>query len=273
MVRAVWPETVGAMMAAALRSIAVSTDACATASAKVRPGFAMICPHTWHNCDDSTSCAMRTMVATDANGYLPDAVSPESMIASEPSRIAFATSLASARVGRGLRIMESSICVAVITGLPAVLHLRMIIFWSIGTASGDISMPRSPRATIMPSAAAMIASMLAIASGFSILAMTGVGRPNADSSRMIVLQIKHLVGGAHKGKRHPVHPVAQRKAQVLPVFLRDRGDGKRGVGQVQPLVGTQQAAGDDFRDDLAALHRHHDQFQQAVVNQDVFIRR
>ena len=35
-----------------------------------------------------------------------------------PSKIALATSLTSARVGVGLRCIESSICVAVITGLP-----------------------------------------------------------------------------------------------------------------------------------------------------------
>ena len=46
-------------------------------------------------------------------------VSPESITASVPSSTAFATSDASARVGRGLRIIESSICVAVTTGIPA----------------------------------------------------------------------------------------------------------------------------------------------------------
>jgi len=67
----------------------------------------------------SVTPAIRAIVCTDSTGYRPTAVSPESMTASEPSRIALATSLASARVGRGLRIIESSICVAVITGFPA----------------------------------------------------------------------------------------------------------------------------------------------------------
>src|SRR5437588_318725 len=39
------------------------------------------------------------------------------MTASVPSKMALATSLASARVGRGFSIIDSSICVAVITGL------------------------------------------------------------------------------------------------------------------------------------------------------------
>ena len=42
-------------------------------------------------------------------GYLPTAVSPESIIALVPSYIAFATSVASARVGRGFATMDSNI--------------------------------------------------------------------------------------------------------------------------------------------------------------------
>jgi hypothetical protein len=52
------------------------------------------------------------------DGYSPTAVSPESITADVPSRIAFATSLASARVGSGECTIVSSICVAVITGFP-----------------------------------------------------------------------------------------------------------------------------------------------------------
>ena len=44
------------------------------------------------------------------------AVSPESMQASAPSRMALATSVVSARVGRRECCMLSSICVATITG-------------------------------------------------------------------------------------------------------------------------------------------------------------
>ena len=98
-------------------------------------------------------------------------------MASLPSSTALATSLASARVGRGLRIIESSIWVAVMTGLSVSMQRAMIIFWIIGTASGLVSMPRSPRATMMPSEAWMISSIFSTASGFSILEMIGVSRP------------------------------------------------------------------------------------------------
>jgi hypothetical protein len=39
----------------------------------------------------------------------------------------------SARVGRGCRIIESSIWVATITGFPAALHKRTIIFCAANT--------------------------------------------------------------------------------------------------------------------------------------------
>ena len=77
----------------------------------------------------SIARAMRSMYATASTGYSPTAVSPESITADVPSRIAFATSLASARVGSGEWIIVSSICVAVITGFPRSSALRMIRFW------------------------------------------------------------------------------------------------------------------------------------------------
>ena len=93
------------------------------------------------------------------------------MIASVPSKMALATSLASARVGRGFWIIDSSIWVAVITGLPKSLHFSIIIFWSTGTSSAGISTPRSPRATMRPSATSKISSMFLTPSAFSIFAM------------------------------------------------------------------------------------------------------
>ena len=42
--------------------------------------------------------------------------------------MALATSVISARVGRGFSIMESSICVAVMTGLPLATHWAIMFF-------------------------------------------------------------------------------------------------------------------------------------------------
>src|SRR6476661_5353171 len=134
---------------------------------------------------DSASSTIFAIIATVSRGYLPLAVSAESITASEPSRIAFATSLASARVGRGFSIIDSSICVAVITGLRQSAARRITCFCMIGTFSGGISTPRSPRATITPSATSSISSRFAgsMACGFSSLAMTHASELCTRTSR------------------------------------------------------------------------------------------
>ena len=101
---------------------------------------------------------MRFMVATASTGYCPAADSADSITASAPSKIAVATSDTSARVGTGLVIIDSSICVATTTGLPARRAARVICFWMPGTFSSGISTPRSPRATIRASVKSMISA-------------------------------------------------------------------------------------------------------------------
>mmetsp|Transcript_12870 Transcript_12870/g.40647 ORF Transcript_12870/g.40647 Transcript_12870/m.40647 type:complete len:223 (+) Transcript_12870:571-1239(+) len=128
---------------------------------------------------------MRAIISTACVGHAPFAVSPDSMTQSDPSSTALATSVASARVGRGLVIIESSICVAVITGLPTRLHLLIIIFCAANTFSIGISEPRSPRATITPSTTSKISSKLSSPSWFSILAMIAMPRSRMPgNSRM-----------------------------------------------------------------------------------------
>ena len=112
------------------------------------------------------------MVATASTGYWPDADSADSITASAPSKMAVATSETSARVGTGLVIIDSSICVATTTGLPARRQARVISFCTPGTFSSGISTPRSPRATISASARSRMSSSRVTACGFSILAIT-----------------------------------------------------------------------------------------------------
>mmetsp|Transcript_229 Transcript_229/g.462 ORF Transcript_229/g.462 Transcript_229/m.462 type:complete len:213 (+) Transcript_229:1433-2071(+) len=107
------------------------------------------------------------------------------MTQSVPSKTALATSVASARVGRGLLIIDSSICVAVMTGLPATLHLRIIIFWARNTFSGGISMPISPLATIMPSHAARISSKFFRPCWFSILEIILISFPSGPNASLM----------------------------------------------------------------------------------------
>ena len=99
--------------------------------------------------------------------------------------MAVATSEASARVGTGLSIMDSSICVATITGLPARRQPRTARFWIAGTCSAGSSTPRSPRATISASAWAMISSSRSTAEGFSSLAMMRARSPIRSRASMM----------------------------------------------------------------------------------------
>ena len=78
-----------------------------------------------------------------------------------------------------LVIIDSSICVAVMTGLDARLRARSDLFESRGTSSSGISMPRSPRATMIPSASVDDASISSSASCFSIFAMTRAVLPRS----------------------------------------------------------------------------------------------
>ncbi len=68
----------------------------------------------------------------------PTEVSPDSITASAPSRIALATSDASARVGRELSIIDSSVWVATITGRAFSRAICTMRFCTSGTCSrGD----------------------------------------------------------------------------------------------------------------------------------------
>ena len=62
------------------------------------------------------------MTLTLLKGNCPYAVSPDSMTASVPSLTAIAMSETSALVGVGLVIIDSSMLVATITGLPRFLQ-------------------------------------------------------------------------------------------------------------------------------------------------------
>jgi len=69
-------------------------------------------------------------------------------------------------------VMESSIWVAVITGVFNSQHSSMIRSWMRGTRAAGSSTPMSPRAIMMASATSTISRMFWTASGFSILATT-----------------------------------------------------------------------------------------------------
>mmetsp|Transcript_11605 Transcript_11605/g.29749 ORF Transcript_11605/g.29749 Transcript_11605/m.29749 type:complete len:256 (-) Transcript_11605:849-1616(-) len=94
---------------------------------------------------------MLTTVRTVSTGYRPRSVSAPSRMPSTPSRTAFATSVASARVGLGVLAIVSTTRV-MNAGLPTMLQAEMIVFCTRHIFSGGMSRPMLPRDRMMPSA-------------------------------------------------------------------------------------------------------------------------
>ncbi len=76
----------------------------------------------------SASTQIVAIVSMVSTGYLPAALSAESITASVPSSTALATSDTSARVGTGLWIIDSIICVAVMVVLFISRAMRIMRF-------------------------------------------------------------------------------------------------------------------------------------------------
>ena len=184
------------------------------------------------------------MYATDSTGNSPTAVSPESMIALVPSRIAFATSDASARVGSGAWIIDSSICVAVITGLPRSSARRMIRFCSSGTSAAPISTPRSPRATM--TRVRLAEDVVERRDRLRLLDLRDHVRRRAGRLDQR-LQRLHVGGRADERERDVVDAELERELEVVDVLARQRRDRERDAGQVDALV-----RGDDAADEHLA---------------------
>ncbi|CRH72486.1 Uncharacterised protein [Chlamydia trachomatis] len=125
----VLPDVVAVIMALAWRSLAITqADLPMELVMEFSTSLILFSKISSWSIVDSVYSIIFLIVSTASTGYLPLAVSPESITALVPSRTALATSLVSARVGLGFLIMESSICVAVITVLPATLHFFIISF-------------------------------------------------------------------------------------------------------------------------------------------------
>merc|ERR1719192_1101072 len=80
------------------------------------------------------------MVLTQTTGKSPLAVSPDNITQSAPSKMAFATSLASALVGLGFFTMDSNIWVAQMTGIAKPVALRdHLLLGDEDLLSGDLN--------------------------------------------------------------------------------------------------------------------------------------
>ena len=116
------------------------------------------------------------------------------------------------------------------TGLPARRQAWTTCFCTLGTSSGGISTPRSPRATISASASSMISARRWIADGFSSLTMTPA-RP-ATSLR----PFGHVVRPLDKRERDPIGAVIEGEGEIGAVLFGDRRQRQHRIRHVDPLA-------------------------------------
>ena len=164
-------------------------------------------------------------------------------------------------MGAGAWTMESSIWVATTTGLPASRQAPTMRFCALGTSSGGISTPRSPRATMTASASWISSSRWVSAWGFSILTMMAARLPisrraSATSS-----------GRWTKDSAIQSAPRSRPNCEIGAVLVGERGNAKHDVGQVEPLAIAQASAGDDGGFAAIALSLVDPEADAAIVEQ------
>jgi hypothetical protein len=140
-------------------------------------------------------------------------------------RIALATSVASARVGRSSFIIENNISVAVMTGLPAALERLMIFFWIKAISSIGVVIPKSPRATII-SRLNEFAHPVQCFRALNLHNDRDVGTAAADKFPKIIF----FPGGGGERLRDPIHSLFDSKPDIVAIFgggQLDRGDPAR----------------------------------------------
>ena len=198
----------------------------------------------------SVAWTMRAIVSTVWTGYSPTPVSPDSITASAPSRIALATSETSARVGVGLEIIDSSIWVATMTGLALSRALSMIFFWRNGTSSR-----RHLHAEVAAGHHEAVERRDHLVEVLDRLGLLDLGDDGQDDVLLAhdpphVLDVR---GAPHEAQRDEVDRQVQREAQVLDVLLRQRRHRDGDAGQVDALVVADLAADQHLADDVGAV--------------------
>ena len=129
--------------------------------------------------------------------------------------MAFATSEISARVGRGLTIMLSSIWVAVTMGLPKEKERSMMSFWMRQLGEVDLN------AQVTTGHHDGIGCGEDAVDVVHTLAVLDFGN-DTDVGIVLIEQVAdvvHILCGAHKGSSDEVKAVLHAKDDVLAVFL------------------------------------------------------
>ena len=202
-------------------------------------------------------------------GYCPTLVSPDSITASAPSSTALATSEASARVGRGAEIIDSSIWVAdddrlgvAAGGLDdLLLQERHVLEGALDAevAAGDHE------------AVEGLDDLVEVVDRLGLLDLGDDRQADADlvHDRPHVLDVR---GAADEGQRDHVDGQAERPAQVVLVLLGHRGHRHRDARQVDALVVADRPPDHDPAADVLPVDVEDLEADPAVVDEHLVAR-
>ena len=204
---------------------------------------------------------IRRMACTASRGYAPAAVSADSITASVPSMIAFATSLASARVGRGFSIIDSSICVAVMTGRPMMIReLDDLLLRNRHFLERELDAEVAAR---HHHAVGRAHDALDVLQRRVLLDL----RDDEDRLGHQRAQLGDVGRAAHEAQREVVELLLDGERGVGAILLRDGRRGHVHAGKVDALVALDLATVHDARGDPRRIYVQHDELDEAIVHE------
>ena len=184
---------------------------------------------------------MLFIVDTASTGYLPEADSADSMMASAPSKTAMETSDTSARVGTGAVIIDSSIWVATTTGLPARRGGADDLLLHAGHR-----LERHFDAEVAARHHEGVGELDDFVEPLHRLRLLDLGH-DAGAAAGELAHFDHVFGALHEGQRDPVDVGLDDGVEIGAILLGQRAHRKLGVGQADALLVGELAAGDDDR--------------------------
>ena len=160
-------------------------------------------------------------------------------MASAPSSTALAASLTSARVGRGSTRIDSSTCVARITGTARAPARSGRSASARAAPARAASRARDPRGRpSRPARRSESPARFSTAAGRSILAMSGTLPP---ASAITSLALQHVVGRLHEAQRDEIDAEREPEAQIGRVLRGHRRmPGSATPGALMPLCSPSQ---------------------------------
>ncbi len=188
-------------------------------------------------------------------------------MASAPSNTAVATSETSARVGTGAVIIDSSICVATTTGLPARRQARVRLFLDARNC-----FQRHFHAEIAACDHQCVGKLDDFFDALNSLRLLDLGH-QANATARNLAHFGQVFRALNEGKGNPVHFVGcENGVEVDAVLVGQNADAEQGVGQADTLAVGNPGAGNNSGDDALAVALLSAQMQLAVVDQQAVAR-